>query len=107
MKTLAAPIYRPLRNSRKVNRLLLRISNPHLKLAAFYSPEGVVLKVIYKHRSIARLHPGMIWARVKRPYDLWLGLGGEMAHFLKYRETLEGDLEAARRELEIYRRGIK
>jgi hypothetical protein len=65
----------------------------------------VVLKVIYKKRAIARLLPGMIWARVKRPFDLWLGLGGEMAQFSKYKEALEGSLKEARHQLRLSEKG--
>jgi len=86
---------------------LLHLLKPALKLAAFHSPEGVVLNVVYKNRSIARLPPGLSSAVVARPFDLWLGPGGEMAEFPRRRESLERELAEARRQLDIWRGGIR
>jgi hypothetical protein len=96
LKSPFVPIYRKLRVSRKINRLLLfRIIKPRLTVAGFFRGDRVVIKVLYKGHTIVTLEPDRLGARVKKPYDLMLGTYAERLRLNRFRVPFA---DALRRE---------
>ena len=65
-----SPLYRALRNSSTVRRVLGRWLSPHLEVVRVETPSGPLFKTTYRGRVVARWWPQRSYFECRKPYDL-------------------------------------